>query len=179
MSEEFVTDALQALKRADAGLGAGPQAEIRALLAFRRQQRRRKFRKTAVWAAIAAAMVLGVVRWPAREPAPTPALAVTPVEQPRQTVAAAVEPPQAPAPRPIAASKKAAREIATGFYPLVESAPPLERGLIVRVTVPASTMRSFGLPVGDEYLSDPVMADVLVGQDDLARAIRFVSYQKN
>lgn len=79
-----------------------------------------------------------------------------------------------------AARKPAEREeIATGFFPLMDNPPPFERGLLVRMTVPASAMRAVGLPVGDDHLSDPVQADLLVGQDDLARAIRFVSYRKD
>jgi hypothetical protein len=69
-------------------------------------------------------------------------------------------------------------EIVTGFFSLMENPPPFERGLLVRMTVPASTMRAVGLPIGDDHLSDPVEADLLVGQDDLTRAIRFVSYRK-
>ena len=68
-------------------------------------------------------------------------------------------------------------EVVTPFFPLMVSAPPFESGLLVRMTVPASAMRNVGLDVSEEHLSDAVLADVLVGQDDLARAIRFVSYQ--
>ncbi len=44
--------------------------------------------------------------------------------------------------------------------------------------VPASTMRKVGLPVNEDRLTDRVYADVLVGQEGLARAIRFVSYEQ-
>jgi hypothetical protein len=59
----------------------------------------------------------------------------------------------------------------------MDLAPPLERAELVRVTVPASTMRGVGMLVMASHLDDPVEADVLVGQDGMARAIRFVSYQ--
>lgn len=59
----------------------------------------------------------------------------------------------------------------------MDLAPPLERGELVRVTVPASTMWGVGMLVMASHLDDPVEADVLVGQDGMARAIRFVSYQ--
>ncbi len=55
--------------------------------------------------------------------------------------------------------------------------PPFERGELVRVVVPASTMRDVGLPVSQDHLSDFVQADVLVGQEGLARAIRFVGFE--
>jgi hypothetical protein len=68
------------------------------------------------------------------------------------------------------------REVVTDFFPLMDVAPPLGRGQILRVTVPASTMRSVGLPVREERLNDRVQADVLVGEEGMARAIRFVSF---
>jgi hypothetical protein len=68
------------------------------------------------------------------------------------------------------------REMVTEFFPLLDVAPPFERGELLRVTVPASTMRKVGLPVNEDRLGDRVYADVLVGQEGLARAIRFVSY---
>jgi hypothetical protein len=35
-------------------------------------------------------------------------------------------------------------------------------------------MRSFGLPVNEDRLDPAVKADVLIGEDGIARAIRFV-----
>jgi hypothetical protein len=174
MPDDFVTEALTALRRADADVVTGPQAAIGALLAFRRQQRRQRLRRVTAWGAIAAAAVLMASHWTAHEtphelvaasqPAATPAVPV--IIQPRPSLERAVRKPAEP------------EEIVTAFFPLMDSPPPFEQGLLVRVTVPASTMRTVGLPVGDDYLSEPVQADVLVGQDDLARAIRFVSYRK-
>ncbi len=60
----------------------------------------------------------------------------------------------------------------------MDSPPPFERGEILRMVVPAATMRTVGLPVSEAHLADPVEADVLVGQEGLARAIRFVSYEQ-
>jgi len=66
--------------------------------------------------------------------------------------------------------------VATRFYPLVEEdeMAPLESGKVVRVEVPASTLISFGLPVTAESINRSVQADLLLGQDGLARAIRFL-----
>jgi len=83
-------------------------------------------------------------------------------------------------PRPVQIRRAAApqtHEVYTDFYPLIDLAPPLERGELVRVTVPASAMRQVGMLVMASHLDDPVEADVLIGQDGLARAIRFVTYQ--
>jgi hypothetical protein len=179
MCEERVIEALKALRRADTGVEAGSDAAISALLAFRRQQRRRKLQRMAVaWSAagaMAAAVVLLAVLWPERE-APHKMVAIeAPAEIKAVTVPAPVPPPEVEraAPRPAEPE-----EVVTPFFPLVDSSSPFERGLLVRMTVPASTMRTVGLKVGDDHLSDSVQADVLVGQDDLARAIRFVSYRK-
>jgi hypothetical protein len=84
-------------------------------------------------------------------------------------------PKATPKARPV---KRQPREIVTQFFPLLDVAPPFERGELLRVTVPASTMRRVGLPVNEERLGDRVYADVLVGQEGLARAIRFVSYEQ-
>jgi hypothetical protein len=67
-------------------------------------------------------------------------------------------------------------EVATRFYPLVEEdeMAPLESGVIVRVEAPASTLISFGLPITAENINRPIQADLLLGQDGLARAIRFL-----
>jgi hypothetical protein len=174
MPDDFVAEALTALRRADADVVTGPQAAICALLAFRRQQRRQRLRRVLAWGAIAAAVVLMASYWIARE---TPQALVA-ASQPAATPTVSVTIPSPP-PLERAVRKSAEpEEIATAFFPLMDSPPPFEHGLLVRVTVPASTMRTVGLPVGDDYLSDPVQADVLVGQDDLARAIRFVSYRK-
>jgi len=51
---------------------------------------------------------------------------------------------------------------------------PLERGQLIRVTVPRSTLGSFGFPVNPERAMMPVKADLVVGEDGMARAIRFI-----
>ena len=49
-----------------------------------------------------------------------------------------------------------------------------DRGQVVRVRLPRESMRSFGLPVNQDRIVQTVKADVLVGEDGIARAIRFV-----
>lgn len=51
---------------------------------------------------------------------------------------------------------------------------PLERGQLIRVMVPRSTLGTFGLPVNPERAMVPVKADLVVGEDGMARAIRFI-----
>ena len=69
-------------------------------------------------------------------------------------------------------------EVVTDFFPLMDPAPPSQRGRILRVEVPASAMKMVGLPVRQEHLNDPVHADVLVGEEGLPRAIRFVEFER-
>lgn len=70
------------------------------------------------------------------------------------------------------------REVATDFYPLLDVMPPFEHGRLLRVTVPVRTMYQVGLPVSADRWQERVEADVLVGEEGIARAIRFVGYQR-
>ncbi|HYG81823.1 MAG TPA: hypothetical protein VD861_15605 [Pyrinomonadaceae bacterium] len=77
--------------------------------------------------------------------------------------------------RPEAAASPDA-EIATDFMPLTYggSLSQLDDGQVVRVELPRSALHSFGLPVNAERGGGRVKADVLLGHDGVARAIRFV-----
>jgi hypothetical protein len=67
-----------------------------------------------------------------------------------------------------------AQEIATEFIPLGQYAQA-EEGHLVRVELPRSALASFGLlPVNAEAAGGRVKADVLLGEDGTARAIRFI-----
>jgi hypothetical protein len=67
-------------------------------------------------------------------------------------------------------------EIATDFLPVTYGgvANLADGGRMVRVQLPRSAMASFGLPVNMDRANEWVKADVLVGVDGLAHAIRFV-----
>lgn len=69
-----------------------------------------------------------------------------------------------------------ASEVATQFMPLAYAGPInlQDGGQLVRVELPRSAMLSMGLPVNMDRYSERVKADVLLGADGLARAIRFV-----
>ena len=62
-----------------------------------------------------------------------------------------------------------------GFLPLIYSNVPMADGLIVRLEVSRRALESLGVtsPTGVE-LPERVLADVVVGSDGLARALRFV-----
>ena len=67
-------------------------------------------------------------------------------------------------------------EIATDFFPVGDtSALSLaDGGQLVRVQLPRSALMRFGLPVNVDRANERVKADVLLGSDGIARAIRFV-----
>jgi hypothetical protein len=186
--------ALAILKNADRELEAPASLEPKLLEAFRRHHSRRARTPWLLVAALAAAMALAfyVGRTPGPRPAPLPA---SPMQQVVQT------PPGGPAAgedtvspvaqrvsqppresherlRPPSAAERASGEIMTEFFPLMDVAPPLGHGQLLRVAVPASAMRTVGLPVREERLNETVEAEVLIGEEGMARAIRFVSLQQ-
>ncbi|HEX8746184.1 MAG TPA: hypothetical protein VF717_03235 [Pyrinomonadaceae bacterium] len=67
-------------------------------------------------------------------------------------------------------------EIATDFMPVSygDNLNDIDNGRIVRVEMPRSALAQFGLPVNMERAGERIKADVLIGDDGMARAIRFV-----
>ena len=72
-------------------------------------------------------------------------------------------------------------EYTTDFFPLSYSGDQesveiddVIRVQVVRVQMPRPALIAFGLPVNIERADVPVNVDLLVGEDGLARAIRFV-----
>ena len=68
------------------------------------------------------------------------------------------------------------REFVTQFFPVMQGGEliPLESGQIVRVRMPRSNLIPFGIPFNQERANETIRADVLVSNEGLARAIRFV-----
>ncbi|MCA1635765.1 MAG: hypothetical protein LC802_19275 [Acidobacteria bacterium] len=68
-------------------------------------------------------------------------------------------------------------EIVTDFIPLSQGGARLsagDGGQVVRIELPRSALERFGLPMNVERANERVKADVLLGEDGMARAIRFV-----
>lgn len=81
-------------------------------------------------------------------------------------------------PRPSVPQKPAAPvEIATDFIPLTSDAElsAMESGQLIRVLLPRNALTSYGLPINQDRADKPISAQVLIGQDGVARAIRFLS----
>jgi len=172
-----IEEALKALAAADARREAGADVEARLIKVYRRRRSRRL--PWVVGAAAAAVLVLAFLR------------IHLPIALPDKTVVGRAPSPAADAHVGLSVEpKKPARgpaadpgilpttEFSTEFFPLLEIAPPFERGELVRVTLPAAAMRRVGIPVREDLLQQPVEAEILVGQEGLARAIRFVRFEQ-
>jgi hypothetical protein len=121
-------------------------------------------RLTSTWltaGAIVAVVAIAALAWHPRVEDARDSTSRTETRQPRQVVVGHV-----------AASGAFEAE----FYPLEYSNVPVTNGHFVRIAVPRSAPVAFGLdPIN--FVSAPrgaVLADVFVGEDGLARAVRFV-----
>jgi len=65
----------------------------------------------------------------------------------------------------------------TGFVQLPGAAalPAFESGEIVRMDIPVASLPTYGIDISSGAGSGPVEADILIGQDGFARAIRLVT----
>jgi len=133
---------------------APPQIEERLKAQFRKQRRRRQFAAWGPAFGVAVAAGIALLLW-VQSPKPKPA-----------PMAAAVT---ANAVVPIADE-----EADASFYPLpeAEALPAVENAMVVRVQLPVSSLQLMGVPVGEERADSSVQADLLLGQDGLARAVR-------
>lgn len=173
------------------------RSAFRARTSQRTEKATRRDRGRLAWAlAAAAAMVLllfaGTSRGRHESPAPQVGrIETTPTVQPEM---ARVESPlSSPPPARVRSIRRRARKVpvqlvqtaasedskvenTTGFVPLMYGSglPPGEVSNLVRVKIARPALASFGLPVNLERSNEPVKADVLLGEDGLARAIRFV-----
>ncbi|MGD1091757.1 MAG: hypothetical protein ABSB35_07160 [Bryobacteraceae bacterium] len=174
MNDDVILSALRALAERDRTATASPELETRLRQAFRRRQSARLRKRTGIWSAalVATAAAIVIVFVAGDRTRPEPVM----VRLPATSVEAPVAPPPVrPTPRGLARARAIPpHEIVTEFFPLMDVAPPFERGELIRVNVSAAAMRTVGLPVDEDHLADHVQADVLVGQEGLARAIRFV-----
>ncbi len=196
--EEALTSSLQLLAEEVEGLEAPPEIEQKLREAFRARTAATvaSRRYTSYWLAAVAAVlliVIGVIalrlntnprqektvadRQEQTQPQPLP-VEEPEVKEPEQKQQLAPKPRRRPVrrtPRSEVANH-VTREIATDFMPLgyLNPATLQDGGQIVRVELPRSTLANFGLPVNMDRYNEKVKADVLLGIDGMARAIRFV-----
>jgi hypothetical protein len=160
-SEREVAAALRILATSSQSLEAPARVERVLLAAYRRGARAQSAaRSGALWPAWGIAAALAVL-----------------------AVAAALQ-PRAPAPVAIhdAAASQAvesadAGEVATQYFALEQGTDltALEGAPVVRMKLPRTVLMAFGLPMNPERAEEPVQADVVLGPDGFARAVRFVN----
>ena len=145
--------ALEAVAQSESDQGTSAAVENHLRAAVRAQRIVRDRRRQMAWLAAAAAIVVLVTaaRWRLSPDLENPAAAPT---QPAVSAGA---------------------DVSVGFLPLRYAQVPTRGGQIVRMTVPATALASFGLEPSSAG-SDVVTADVFVGDDGLARAVRFTSF---
>jgi hypothetical protein len=188
--DRIVSAALSALAASHAGKQAPAQVEQVLLHAFREQQARRvaSRRWWPVWiaaAALAGGLMLMALLLPRRHreiahtppppPAERPVPVVTAPALGQQAVAA-----KAPARRPRRAVRSIRRPpVDSEFVALVPGQPlfPEDFSGIVRVALPVSELARLGFPAVEEPRARRVTADLLLGQDGMAKAVRFVRFR--
>ena len=81
---------------------------------------------------------------------------------------------QSSAPARVAQASK--RESYTEFFPINNSfsRDQLDRGQVIRVQLPRSALFTIGMPVDVNRLDESIKADLVMGEDGMARAVRFV-----
>jgi hypothetical protein len=166
-----------------------PEAVERMLLAELRK--RHAVSKRAWWAragvaAVAAALMLAAALSFRRAPEQKTVQIKPPEAHVTAPVAPVVREVSKPRVRTLRASRRKAprkatsapviaqREVMTDFIPIVYDPEPIERGQIVRIRLPSAALTMFGIPMNEEHAEEAIRADVLLGEDGMARAVRFV-----
>jgi len=150
---------------------------------LRREQRRKRNRWMGVAAGIAASVALCVGLWPVNVVVPQPVASVRPVQALPEVQEVA------PVKVVIAASAKPARKsyrapkvtpIDDGFVAIAATGmlPRPDVIQVLRVNVSGDRLLALGALRPNQLVSPMMEADVLVGDDGVARAIRVVSYEE-
>lgn len=152
-NDRELLDGLRALA-ADGPREAPGHIEERLKSEFRRQNRRRNLMRWVPAFSVSAAAGIALLLW-IRSEAP-------------KSASAPVAMAQAAAP--------VAEEESDGFYPLpeAEALPAAETAMVVRVQLPVSSLQLMGVPMSEERADASVQADLLLGEDGLARGVRLV-----
>jgi len=161
-----------------------PSPEVKAALMREFRSRHRKSPRVLVWTGVAGANAASLIAaaFLTREPViPQPPLvsfrhAPPPISvsaKPAPVVARRRPKPAVPAVRH---DNPAPQEVASDFYVIPYSEPlrPDERADVFRVEMPRANMAIFGLPLPGGRLDSRIKADVVTGEDGVARAVRFV-----
>jgi hypothetical protein len=190
--ERVVSSGLRALATATAGELPSPMLERELRRAFANRVATSRTRWWLPAACAAAAALAAVAWWQGTQPAPAP-----PIDAKRETAAPLAAPQVINQPsmpqvedrnhlhrvassderRPVrraAAPKVVHGETEFVALPAAIGLPDFESGVIVRMELPVAALPSYGIEVVSDSKT-PVEADLLIGQDGQARAIRLVN----
>jgi hypothetical protein len=183
MSDINLDETLRALRESAAAEVPSPSLESALLREFRSHHRQKSRRR--VWIGIgigvAASLLIAMALKPEhppvaiKTPPPVPVL-TTPPSQPPPVVVATTQAPRRRAMRKPQAKPQRTQEVGTDFIP-IPYAPDFraeDSAAVVRVKLPRYSLQTVGLPFNPERANERIDADVLMGQDGIARAIRFV-----
>ncbi|HLG56323.1 MAG TPA: hypothetical protein VI485_13390 [Vicinamibacterales bacterium] len=156
--EQLLSSALRLVAEDEVTMGASAAVEARLRAEVRSLARARRWRASATLVAVAAVVLLAVAvpGWLTTMPRSLSGGPGTVAESGADT---------------------SALEIEAAFFPLAYVSVPMTGGQIVRLEMPATTLASFGVAPADSVNGvrpGTVLADVLVGDDGLARGVRFV-----
>jgi len=149
-SHDPLTSGLRAVAEDDERYGTSGAVSMRLLAEVHAlgAARRRRAMLLSLGAAQAVILAVSIPAWRALSPAPDELAADAPI---------------------------VTRELVTEFFPLTYSNVPARGGYVVRMQVPRSALESFGATAfASNAVSPNVLADVVIGHDGLARAVRFV-----
>jgi hypothetical protein len=170
---EPIQNALSRLREETAGKQAPEHIEARLLKAYRAHHAAR--RRPWLWgaAAVAASIVVATVTWQAPEPAAVPKFGPQPIAAAVNQEQPIAKPINNARPRPKRKRAQQQTPVQQEFIeiPYAPAFNVQDGGRVVRVSMPGASVRSLGLPV----MSERVQADVLFGNDGIARAIRLIS----
>ena len=162
--ERELSAGLKAVAGQTSAAGPGPEMEQRLLDAFAAMHTKAARTRTysRVWRAAAAVLLVmtGLATWTASTVTPDPSSA----DAARQR-----------------GSATGGRGAFDDFMllPVASGLPALESGVIVRIELPVSALPAYGVEVISDIPKNRVEADLLVGQDGQARAIRFITVDRS
>jgi hypothetical protein len=184
--ERALVDALRAMRASMEADEAPVRVEAALVAALRRKKKQRKMLRWSAVGGLAAGLALLAVALRTPEVnAPAQVAASPPLPDGRgsETMASSrnpktLTPPRIPPPKPSRrpAPRHRAPELLTPFVPFLyaDDLGRMDRGQVVRVRLPGTALASFGFAVSEERLPRRIQADILLGEDGMARAIRFV-----
>jgi hypothetical protein len=160
--DRLLESTFRAINEDEADAGASPAVRARLLAEVRNVSRARQQRTYVALLGVAAAVFVAIA-------IPSWFLNGTSVEQQPDVIANTLADGAPDGQVPL--------DPANEFFPLTYGDVPVNDGRIVRLSVPRDALASFGLTDVESFESPRpgiVLADVVVGDDGLARAVRFV-----